>query len=261
MASNILRVISIKLKRIFNGKSETAVKEERKTILDTKVPFIVTEAYNSLRTNISFAMATQKSNVILVSSPVAGDGKSTTTANIAISMSQTGSKVVVIDADMRRCTQHRLFKLHNKKGLSTILGGMSGIDETVNKNVYPNLDVITAGPIPPNPSELINSDNMSNLLQEMSKHYDYVIVDTAPINVVSDALVLSKFTAGLVLVTKQNSTTYDDVNRVMDNMNFAGSKILGVVINNMKDLGSKRSYKYSKNYSYKYGYTSDKDRS
>jgi capsular exopolysaccharide synthesis family protein len=148
-----------------------------------------------------------------------------------------------------------MFKIKNNKGLSTLLGGMSKFDETVNKNVYPGLDVVTAGPIPPNPSELVNSDNMADLLKELSKLYDYVIIDTAPINVVSDALVLSKLTAGLVLVAKQNSTTYDDVERVMDNMNFAGSRILGVVINNMKDLGSKRSYKYSKGYNYNYNYS------
>jgi capsular exopolysaccharide synthesis family protein len=254
MQSNILRVVSIKLKKMF-GNKEPEERKERNTILDTEVPFIVTEAYNSLRTNISFALATQKSNVFLVSSPVSGDGKSTTAANIGISMAQAGSTVVLIDADMRRCTQHRMFKIKNDKGLSTLLGGMSKFDETVNKNVYPGLDVVTAGPIPPNPSELVNSDNMADLLKELSKLYDYVIIDTAPINVVSDALVLSKLTAGLVLVAKQNSTTYDDVDRVVDNMNFAGSRILGVVINNMKDLGSKRSYKYSKSYNYNYNYS------
>jgi capsular exopolysaccharide synthesis family protein len=169
-------------------------------------------------------------------------------------MAQSGSSVIIIDADMRRPTQHKLFKLHNKKGLSTLLGGMSKTDETINHTTCTGLDVITAGPIPPNPSELVNSDNMAELLEKISKMYDYVIIDTAPINVVSDALVLSKLTAGLVLVTKQNSTTYEDVNRVMDSMSFARSKILGVVINQMRDFGSKRSYQYKRGYNYNYNY-------
>jgi capsular exopolysaccharide synthesis family protein len=242
------------------GKDIDSEKPERGTINDVEVPFVVTEAYNTLKTNITFALATQKSNVFLVSSPMAGDGKSTTCANIAISMVKSGSTVVIIDADMRRPTQHKLFKLHNKKGLSTILGGMTHFEETVNHTADVGLDVISAGPIPPNPSELVNSDNMVQLLDKLSKQYDYVMVDTAPINVVSDALVLSKLTAGLVLVTKQNSTTYDDVNKVIDSMNFAGSKILGVVINQMKDFGSKRSYKYkySRDYNYNYNYTDKK---
>jgi capsular exopolysaccharide synthesis family protein len=250
--------LTIKLKRMFGKDNNDNERLERGTILDVEVPFIVTEAYNTLKTNITFALATQKSNIFLVSSPVSGDGKSTTCGNIAVSMAQSGSSVIIIDADMRRPTQHKLFKLHNKVGLSTLLGGMSQVDETINHTACTGLDVISAGPIPPNPSELVNSDNMVELLEKISKMYDYVIVDTAPINVVSDALVLSKLTAGLVLVTKQNATTYEDVNRVIDSMSFARSKILGVVINQMRDIGSKRSYQYKRNYKYDYAYVENK---
>lgn len=251
----VLRRMLNNIKRTLTKNTVSTNTTQIGTILDTDVSFVVNEAYNTLRTNLCFALATSKSNVLLVSSSVQGEGKSTTVANIAISMARTNARVVIIDSDMRRPMQHKLFKVKNTNGLSNLLGGMSKLENTVNRNVYTNLDLISAGTIPPNPSELVNSDNMAELIKELSSRYDYVIIDTPPINVVSDALAISRLAAGLVLVVKQNSTTYEDVNRVIDNINFAKSKMLGVVINNMKDMGGKGSYRYKNNYRYNYEYT------
>lgn len=225
----------------------------RGTILDTDVPFVVKESYNTFRTNLLFALSTTKSNVFIVSSALSGEGKSTNAANLAISIGETDSKVIVIDADLRRPTQHRLFHLNNKTGLSTILAGMTNISDAINKNVHANTDVITSGPMPPNPSQMLTSDNMQRFIDEVSKMYDYVIIDTSPVNVVSDALIISKYTAGIVLVTRENITTYDMIDKALSSVDFVGTNILGIVCNSV-DVESKHYGKYRYNYNYKYNY-------
>ncbi len=228
------------------------------TILTEKVPFSVTEAYNMLRTNLNFTLSTHENNVFVISSPLSGDGKSTTAANIAITIAQTKAKILLIDCDLRRPNQHRLFNIKNEKGLSSVLTG-ENFDLTVNKNVYENLDVLTSGPIPPNPSELLDSNNMNKFLEQVKENYDYVILDTSPINVVTDALLLSKSSAGIMLVVRQGISTYDEIERAIESINFVDGTILGVVINSVED-GNTKYGKYGK-YGRKYGYvyTADPD--
>ena len=231
--------------------------KERKTILDGEVPFAVREAYNTMRNNMMFSLSTGKNNVFVVSSPLPGEGKSTSVANLCIAIGETASKVLLVDADLRKPVQHKMFELTNKQGLSTVLAGMCNLEKAVHKRVYNNLDVLTAGPVPPNPSQILASENMVEFINSVKDNYDFVVIDTSPINIVSDAPVIAKNTAGLILVTRQDVTTYDQVEKAMGSVNMLDVNMLGVVVNSTESGGGKygRYGRYGKyGYSYKYGY-------
>lgn len=225
------------------------------TLLQENVPFQVTEAFKTLRTNLVFAISQKSNNILAVSSALAGEGKSTTAANTCITLAQANSKVLLIDADLRKPVQHKIFKLTNKTGLSTLLGGIHSFKEVLNENVIPNLDVVTSGPIPPNPSEMLASDNMKKLLGELSKYYDYVIIDTPPINIVTDTLTLLPSIAGVMLVAMQGQTPVEALEQAIDSVNFAEGSILGVVVTHVDLSGSKYNYKYRYKYKYSYNYS------
>lgn len=225
------------------------------TLLDNNVPFQVTEAFKTLRTNIVFALSQKSSKVFAVSSSLASEGKSTTAANTAITLAQANAKVLLIDADLRKPVQHKIFNLKNKYGLSTLLGGLHSFKEVLNEDVIPGLDVVTCGPIPPNPSEMLGSENMKLLLDELSKYYDYILIDTPPINIVTDTLTLLKYIAGVVLVAMQGSTPYDALQHAIDAVNFAEGSILGVVLTHVDMSSGKYNYKYKYKYKYSYEYS------
>ena len=236
------------------GKKKQTHRGHNLTLLQKDVPFQVTEAYKTLRTNLVFALSQKSNNILAISSALAAEGKSTTAANTAISIAQTNSKVLLIDADLRKPVQHRTFKLSNKAGLSTLLGGINSYKEVLNENVIPNLDIVTSGPIPPNPSEILASDNMKKFLGELSKYYDYVIIDTPPINIVTDTLTLLKSIAGVMLVAMQNQTPIEALEQAIDSINFAEGSILGIVMTNVDLTSSKYNYRYRYKYKYSYKY-------
>ena len=236
------------------SSKKTNVKQKRKTLLDGDISFQVSESFKTLRTNILFALSTRKSKVIAVSSALASEGKSTIAANLAITFSQTDATVLFIDADLRKPVQHKVFKLKNRTGLSTLLGGIHSFKEVVNSPVIPGLDIVTSGPIPPNPSEMLASDNMRVLLDELSKFYDYIIIDTTPINVVSDALNLVSYIAGVVMVARQGGTPREAFEKALNAIDFADGHVLGAVLG-CADIKSKTGYR--KKYSYSnYEYSS-----
>ena len=144
------------------------------TLLDRELSFQATEAFKTLRTNLIFSLATKGKKAFAVTSSIQHEGKSTMTANLAITFAQMQAKVLLIDADLRKPVQQKLFKLQNKEGLSTLLTGMSSFKSVVNEDIIPGLDVVTCGPIPPNPSEMLASENMKILLEELTKYYDYI---------------------------------------------------------------------------------------
>lgn len=223
--------------------------EPRHTILENNIPFQYVESFKSIRTNISFALSTTNNRIIIVSSGNPNEGKSTMSCNIALTFAQANNKTLLIDADLRKPVQHQNFKLQNKVGLSTLLGKMNTIDEVIIKNVIENLDIITCGPIPPNPSEMLSSNNMKELLQTLSDMYDIIIIDTPPVNVVSDAIGLSKYVSGLVLTIKESVSTYDEVAQAMNNFKVANMNVLGFILNGV----NMSKYQYGK-YG-KYGYS------
>lgn len=228
------------------------------TLLDKEFSFQTTEAFKTLRTNLIFTLSTRKNKTFAVTSPAQHEGKSTTAANLALTFAQMDAKVLLIDADLRKPVQHKLFKLKNKVGLSTLLCGMHSFKEILNENIIPGLDVMTSGPIPPNPSELLASENMKVLFKELSDYYDYIIVDTPPINIVSDTLTLSDSIAGVVLVAMSEITTYDSYQHAVDAINFANGNVLGAVITKVPVSTGKRAkrrkYGYGYGYGYEYGY-------
>lgn len=216
--------------------------------------FQIVEAYKIIRTGLLFALSTAQEKSIVCTSAEPGAGKSTTCSNVAITMAQTGAKVILIDADMRKPTQHKIFRVNNAQGLSKLLSGLAAMKDTIQRDVVTNLDLITSGPIPPNPSELLGSENMLNLLNRLSEEYDYIFVDTPPVNVVSDAFMLAKKVAGVMLVARQKQTHYEELQKAVESIRALEANVLGVVITDVseqnKPYGAYKSYKA---YDYEYG--------
>lgn len=230
----------------------------KRNLLNEETPSQVNEAYKNVRTNLQYALHPINGKVMLVSSALPGEGKSTTSSNLAVTFAQN-SKVLLIDADMRKPVMHKIFGLDNSHGLSLFLGGFEPLAKSVNRDVFPGLDVMTAGTIPPNPSELLGSKNMTVFLNKVQEHYDYVIIDTPPINVVTDAVVLSKKVSGVVLVARQNSTTIKILRQTVDALKTVRVRVLGVVLTGVKEkykpfsrYSGGYSYYSNRKYSYKY---------
>lgn len=231
-----------------------------KMLLNENTPFAVTEAYKTLRTNTIFTLAAvahdaPHRNIFAVTSSVPGEGKSLTSANLAISFSQTGSRVLLVDADMRKPVQHRTFGINNDTGLSTVLLALDKMASMIHKNVRPGLDIITSGPIPPNPSELLGSSVMTKFLDVVGRVYDYVIIDTPPITIVTDALTFSFNTAGLLLAVSPDVCRHVDLRHAFEAIELSQTHVLGSVLSNT--MTNAVGYGYKKSYSrykYKYGY-------
>lgn len=220
--------------------------------LTDDTPFQVKEAYKTVRANLLFSLAAQKNKFVVITSASPKEGKSTTCCNLAITIAQTQSRVLIIDADLRGPVQHRFFQENNGTGLASLLTGDDSLHDALKVDVAPNLDLVPAGPAPPNPSELLGCNNMTVLLQMLSEHYDYIFIDTPPVNVVSDALVLAGKAAGVVLVARQRSSTYDELTRTVGTLEFSGANILGMVISNASEkrggYGSHLYRKYQNDY-------------
>lgn len=227
-----------------NAKYEVSANETA----SKHVPFAVVEAYKTIRTNIMFLLAKNEGRKLSFSSANAGEGKSTTSINVAVAFSQLGCKVLLVDADMRRSSIHKKLKLDNENGLSNLIAGFCTFEQAV-KHFNQNLDILTAGPIPPNPSELLGSTQLDEIIAGIKGNYDYIIFDTPPINVVSDALVLTPKTDGLILVVRDEITEHDSFECALASARFANINILGAVMN-AADPAKGKNYKYRK-YRYK----------
>ncbi|MBE6797857.1 MAG: CpsD/CapB family tyrosine-protein kinase [Ruminococcaceae bacterium] len=221
-----------------------------------RTPFAVVESYNTIRTNILFSLSQNNGKIFTISSANESEGKSTTAVNTAIAFSQLGSKTLLIDADMRKPSIHKKIHIANTKGLSNVLVGFCTFDEAVNE-INPNLDVLTAGPTPPNPSEMLAGQNIEKLLETLKEKYDYIIFDTPPINIVSDAVVIAPKTDGLVIVIKDSYTYHEEFKSCLSSVEFANVRLLGVVLNAVNPKNSTK-YKYKYRYRYKYRYMSYK---
>lgn len=231
------------------------ISQSRKFILSENTQFVIKEAYKTARANIIFSLAPCESKIVIVTSCSPAEGKSTNCLNLAITMAETGASVLLIDGDMRKPVQHSLLRLDNKKGLSSILGGItSDVGKAIKKNVRENLDVLTSGPIPPNPAELLAGKRMAELLDIVGNHYDYVFIDTPPVTVVADAFLMNEIVAGIVFVIKEGSTTHVEINEALQKAKMMNAKVLGLVKVNCDIKGksgySSYKYKYS-NYEYK----------
>ncbi len=227
-------------------------KEDQKKILCAESPFVVKEAYNSIRTNLLFTQQGEKCPIFVVTSPTANNGKSINSINLSISFAQMGKRVLLIDADMRNPTIHRMFSIPVKNGLSEILAGLTD-NITVSKTDVENLSILTAGKIPPNPAELLSCSRMDKLLEFVKAHYDCVFIDTPPVNLVTDSTSFASKATGYIMIVKSATTDLQDVKTAVGSLNQIGANIVGFVLNDATASG-KRYYSYYKNYSYKYKY-------
>ena len=228
-----------------------------KKLLKNTSAFSVKEAYNAIRTNLLFTQHGEKCPIFVVTSPTANNGKTINSANLAISFAQMGKKTLIIDADMRNPSLNKLFGLHSKNGLSEILAGLTD-NISVSKTDVDNLSVLTAGKIPPNPTELLASDRMDKLLDFVREHYDCVFIDTPPINIVTDATVFAQKTTGYIVIVKTDTTKVPEVKTAVQTLESIGSSILGFILNDANsDKKKYYSYyrKYSRSYAYNYKYS------
>jgi len=216
------------------------------------------ESYRGIRTNILFSTAESVPQVILVCSSGPREGKTITTANIAITMAQAGSKIIILDCDMRRPEIHNLFGVTRERGMSNILVGTDNIGKIIQSTKIPNLDIITSGPIPPNPSEILGSKRMKGLLVALRKKYNHILIDSPPVTAVTDALVLSKSADGVIMVIRMGDMAKQIVKNGISQFNNVGAHIIGAVLNGIDLSSSKYSYYYYQYYRYYYGEDGEK---
>jgi len=208
----------------------------------------LSEAYRVLRTNLNFSAIDSDLNTIIVTSASPGEGKSTTTANLAAVMAQAGKRVIIVDSDLRRPTQHRIFGLGNSHGLTTaLLDNLTPASQHLKDTKVRGLRILTSGPIPPNPAEILSSQRMGNLIDELSEEADVVLFDTPPVLSVTDAAVLGTQTGGVLFVVEVGKTRRDTLTQAVSRVRNTNAQILGVLLNRIKP--SHDSYYYYQYYS------------
>jgi tyrosine-protein kinase Etk/Wzc len=219
----------------------------------------ISEAYRTFRTNIQYTKLDRELKTILVTSPGPGEGKSTSVANLAITMAQMGSKVLLIDSDLRRPILHSIFSIDRRVGLSNVLVGRATFDEAIQPTEIENLYVLPCGTLPPNPSELLGSVAMRTALDEMKQNFDIVLFDSPPIIAVTDAAVLSSQLDGVILVIKSGQTDREAALRATTLLKNVKTRVLGALLNGVHVESMYGSYYYYYHYYY-YGKDGEKKR-
>jgi len=240
-----------------NKKKQPRSFENNTQLIGNNLNFEGREAYNLLRTNLMFSTKRNDRNarVIGVTSSVHGEGKSLTIINLAYSIAESGRKVILVECDLRLPTLRKKLGLAKTTGLSNLLAGLNSEKATLHKDVLiSGLDVVQAGDIPPNPSELLGSKAFASLVDNISETYDVVLLDLPPIGEVSDALVVSKVTDGLIVVVRNDYTISSDLDFTLRQCEMVGAKVIGFVYNGSASKSKKYKYGYGKKY--KYGYAS-----
>lgn len=216
------------------------------------------EAFRGIRTSLYFSTHGSGHQVVQVTSPNAADGKSTVAANLAVSIAQSGKRTVLIDADFRRPRVHRLFGVHTDRGLATAINGDCTLDEAIQPSGVPGLWVVPCGPRPQNPAELLTAPRFQELLQEIRKKFDFVVIDTPPVLVVTDPCVVAPRVDGVILTLRLARNVRPAAERARDVFASLGANVLGVVINGVGDgrqVYGYSTYQYGHKYQYKYDYT------
>lgn len=195
---------------------------------------VIAEAYRSIRTKLLNTRADAPPKVIPVTSPGRGEGKSTTCANLAASLAQAGKETLVVDCDLRDPSLHKLFGLNNFQGITNILAGEVNVEQTWQKTSVPNLELLSAGAVPPNPSELLGSNRFAEFLHQARQVFDYVLLDVPPVQSFSDAAIVGAQGDGVLLVWDARKTRREDVRGSVRNLEDVGAGIIGTVMNNFK---------------------------
>ena len=210
---------------------ENSFMTQRRQLLSDISSFSTKEAYRTLRTNIRFALRGEGCKSFCITSSAQGEGKSITITNLAISFAEAGHKVLLIDAALRRPAIARLLVEKATPGLSNVLAGLSTEEEAIRSSAYTNLDILLSGDVPPNPAELLGSERMAEMMEKLSKRYDYILVDTPPVNIVSDPCVIANMLDGVLLLARQERSRKDNIKRAVSSLKLTGAKILGCVFN------------------------------
>ena len=219
----------------------------------SNVPFNYVESFKSLRTNLNFIAATEKLNTFILTSAIPGEGKSNTAINLAISLAEDGKSVVVVDCDLRKPSLNRYLKLgHNFKGVTDILTGNAVVEEALIQFEDLGIHVLVAGAVPPNPSEMLSSEPMDKLVEDLKNAFDYVILDTPPVSVVTDAAILGRYADGAVLCVRSNFAPKETVLLAKERLTAVGVRILGVVLTGFDTKIESKSSAYSYTYEYEY---------
>ncbi|MGB3260083.1 CpsD/CapB family tyrosine-protein kinase [Paenisporosarcina sp.] len=229
------------------AKKKRITEQERQLITIDSPRSPITEQYRTLRTNIEFSSVDQEYKTILVTSSSPAEGKSTTVANLAVTFAQQGKRILLVDTDLRKPTVHYTFNLKNVKGLTNVLTKQSTLTEAVQSTEVEHLSILTCGPIPPNPAELLGSSSMSQFIELAKSQFDVVLFDTPPILAVADAQILANKVDGTILVICSGSTEQESACKSKDLLESAKSKVLGAVLNKKKAKDSQYYYYYGNN--------------
>ena len=243
-----------------NNMFEEMSPEESRKLMGPNLSFAAAEAYKRLRTNLAFSLADKNGcKVIGVTSALKGEGKSTTAINLAYTFSQTGKRVLLLEADLRLPNIAKRLGLKARPGISNLLVGQcSGNDALQRCSLLDRVFIIAAGDIPPNPAELLASEQMVQSMKALEEVFDYIIVDLPPVTVVTDAAIASKLVDGMIVVVRQNYGEKRAVAETVGQLKFGGAKILGFVVTG-SDIQKKNYKRYKKNYGdYGYGYGDSK---
>ncbi|MBQ2693862.1 MAG: CpsD/CapB family tyrosine-protein kinase [Clostridia bacterium] len=217
------------------------------------VPFNYVESFKSLRTNLNFIAATEKLNTFILTSAIPGEGKSNTAINLAITLAEDSKSVVVVDCDLRKPSLNRYLKLgRNFKGVTDILTGNATVEDALIQFEDLGIHVLTAGAVPPNPSEMLSAEPMQKLINDLKAAFDYVILDTPPVSVVTDAAILGRYADGALLCVRSDFAPKETVQLAKERLTAVGVRILGVVLTGFDAKNDHKSSAYSYTYEYEY---------
>lgn len=205
----------------------------------TKPTSPIAEQFRTIRTNVQFSSADRQLKTLLLTSADPSEGKSTISSNVAVTWADQGNKVLLIDSDLRRPAVARSFRVSNSQGLTTILTAkQANLSESIHETEVPNLYVLPSGPVPPNPSELLNSSKMDQLLKVLKEQFDIIILDVPPVNIVTDAQILASKVDGVILVVPQGIALKGAVLRARDLLKKVNANLIGAVLNRVTDAAS-----------------------
>ena len=216
----------------------------RNLVVGTNPSSVVSEQFRSIRTNIMYAGVGKDITAVLFTSDTPVAGKSTVAANMAVAYAQAGKKTLLLDADLRRPTCHHTFEVPNKVGLSTAIVNEIPVSQVISKTTFNHLDLLTSGPVPPNPAELLSVSKFDAIMVHLKTEYDMVIIDSPPILSVTDAQLLSKNADGVILVTNVEKNNRDRLNEAIELLRKSSANIIGIVLNQRMKKSKKEDYRY-----------------
>ena len=244
---------------LVGGNEESPPNQTSELLIHTDSQSSIAEAYRQLRTSILLSTAGHAPKSLLVTSSLPAEGKTTTATNTAISLAQTGAKVLIIDADMRRPRLHNVFNISNAEGLSTVLSTALSKEEIIDVVQFDksaNLHLLPSGPVPPNPAELIGSEQMANVFKILQGEFTHIVVDSPPIASFTDGVLIASMVDGVILVVHSGKSSRQVVRRSRQLLQDVGAKVFGVVLNKV-DLSSQDNFYYYQSYYHRSNYRQD----